>query len=97
MSPLEEYALWIRCEYCSAPPDRWCVTKSGRQATFLHAPRINPVQMAFGSGYGEAEDYRLLDLQKRADALEAGLVDAGVNQALVSSVVARTMRRRWFA
>lgn len=49
------------CAYCRAEVGFWCVTKSNRQATSLHAARTWPLYQVFGQawndGWEEGRDY----------------------------------------
>lgn len=55
MSNVDDLALGLPCEYCSAAPGFWCVTKSGIRTQFLHAGRTDLLRQAWVDGYLQGE------------------------------------------
>lgn len=51
---LQEAILEAICPYCGAGFGKWCVTSSGRRATWLHGDRSRPVYRGYSVGYLEA-------------------------------------------
>lgn len=90
----EELALEIDC-YCN-PRGTWCVTYSGKWATWLHAFRTHPVYTAMGIAYEECDGQHQRDIARRAERLREELSRYGVDQRVIEDAVAPVMDRKWF-
>lgn len=55
MTDLEEIALKEYCDMCACPPGEWCLTRTGKRATRLHAARTTPVHEAWVLGWTEGK------------------------------------------
>lgn len=67
-SDLQDLALQIPCEYCGAPPSRWCITMPSKSlASYLHSTRRWAIDQAFSLGY--CEGYR--DAERRFGTQDA--------------------------
>lgn len=53
---LRDLVLSIPCARCEAKPGQPCTTVSGKNAGREHSARQDPIWLAYGEGYTDAEE-----------------------------------------
>lgn len=69
----EALCLAMTCERCKQPPRRWCVTRSGAWASWLHSARELPIIRAIDLGRREERMRR--DVIDKRDAMARRAAD----------------------